>query len=128
LHSTCCHDILTPLDRLRGQRNKISHTWNARLVDDFFNDVSLLQLEGMDVALTASGIPDAKDSPEAAFRIRTIWLLTRLFYECLLYERAKRSGLKPYSALYGKNHPKFLGKVSYQAVTVSWKISPRQQK
>jgi hypothetical protein len=121
-------DLLLVLDKLRDQRNKISHTWNARLVDDFFKNTSLLNLNGLDDAIKASGmtelVANPSSHPEEAFRIRTIWLLTRIFYECQFYARARMAGLQPMSALYGKNHPKFLGKVSTYAITTSKITAP----
>jgi hypothetical protein len=122
-------DLLSILDKLREQRNKISHTWNARLLDDSFKDTSLLNLEGLDDALHASGFGEIAanpaDHPVEALRIRTIWLITRLFYETRFYSRARKAGLDPVSALYGKNHPKFLGKVANYAVTITKLTAPR---
>ena len=116
-------DLLVVLDKLRGHRNKISHTWNVWLVDDFFKDTEHLNLIGLDNAMIESGLTnliyDPQTHPELALRIRTIWLLTRLFYEALFYWRAKKFNLDPVSALYGNNHPKFLGEVANCALKFS---------
>lgn len=113
-------DLLVVLDKLREQRNKISHTWNARLVDDFFKDTEQLNLAGLDRAISGSGRKDLiynpQTHPEVALRIRAVWLLTRLFYEAHFFSRAKKFNLEPNSALYGNNHPKYLGKVSGYAL------------
>jgi hypothetical protein len=45
-------------------------------------------------------------------RIRTIWLLARLFYETKYYCLAKIAQLKPFNALYGDRHPKALTQIS----------------
>jgi hypothetical protein len=121
-------DLLIVLDKLRDQRNKISHTWNARLLDDFFKDTAVLNLAGLDDAIQASGmtelVANSAAHPEEILRIRTIWLLTRLFYETRLYPLAKKARVDPMSALYGKNHPKLLGKISTYALTISTITAP----
>jgi len=102
-------DILAVLDKLRDQRNKISHTWKARLVDDFFEDINGLKTPGLEIATNITG------PPETVLRIHTMWLLTRIFYEAHCYSHAKRARLEPLSALYGPQHPRFLGKVTLPA-------------
>jgi hypothetical protein len=120
------HDILEPLDKLREHRNKLSHTWNASLLLDFFKD-PLPQMDGLEDALQklrASIAVDAQNFPESAFRIRTIWILTRTFYEARFYPLAKLAGVMPNSALYGVNHPKCLGKICTPALNYTRMIAP----
>lgn len=120
-------DILGTLNKLRDQRNKLSHTWNARLLDDFFKDVSLVQVIGLDEAIVEAGLgkilEKPKDYGEATLRIRTAWLLTRVSYEALWYWKAKKAGLNPTSVLYGPNHPKLLGKVSIPATDLTRRLA-----
>lgn len=55
-------------------------------------------------------------STDASLRLRTVWLLARIFYETRFYTLAKRAQLSPHKALYGDGHPKALGKVSEAAM------------
>jgi len=106
-------DILLPLDKLREQRNRLSHTWNSTLLADFFKD-PLPQMEGLEEALSAKATKvtiDPVKFPEAALRIRSMWILTRVYYESRYYPLAKLAGLQPDRALYGPNHPACLGKI-----------------
>lgn len=121
-------DILTPLDRLRDHRNKLSHTWNSVLLADFFKD-PLPQMEGLEEALAsrpaAKVLVEPNLFPEAALRIRTMWILTRIFYESRYYPLAKASGVTPARALYGPRHPKALGAISNFALTFSQMVKPK---
>lgn len=115
-------DLLRALDKLRDQRNKISHRWNVRLFDDFFKDVNLVKLDGLDDALKKIIDPKAPPS-EATLRIRTAWLLTRIFYEALWYWKVRTAGLSPYEVLYGRHRPKLLATISRPAVELTRRLA-----
>lgn len=87
--------------------------------------MSLVELEGLNDALAEYIAPKAPPT-EATFRIKTAWLLTRIFYEALWYWKAKQAGLAPFEVLYGKNHPKLLGAVSRPAVDLTRRLAEVQ--
>lgn len=68
---------------------------------------------------------DSEKFPESTLRLKTMWLITRLYYECRYYPMAKLAGLDPADALYGKNHPKALGKITPLALKASRKVTLR---
>ena len=110
-------DILIALDRLREHRNNLSHTWNVKLLDNFFKE-PLPMMGELEAALAE--FPDKIRAgfnldPEKSLRVRSIWLLTRLFYETQFYPLAKLAGISPFHALYGPNHPKVLGEIAAHA-------------
>lgn len=110
-------DILLALDKLRGHRNSIAHTWDQDLLRDFEADPIPL-MDELEDAMLHVDIKDGGDghlSPEASFRLRTVWLLARLFYEARFYTLAVRAKLKPFTALYSNGHPQALRKVSEPA-------------
>jgi hypothetical protein len=118
-------DILTALDTLRSHRNKISHTWNSLLLADFY-EAPLPQMDELEAALEhrlrKDGDFDFQLTPEASMRMRSIWLVTRLFYETRCYPLAKLAQVTPHNALYGKNAPKLLTEVSKHAMHFTTKI------
>ncbi|MEY9360703.1 hypothetical protein ABH994_003424 [Bradyrhizobium yuanmingense] len=110
-------DILIALDKLRGHRNNIAHTWDQDSLRDFEADAIPLMGE-IEHAMLHVDIKDGGDgdlSPEASFRLRTVWLLAKLFYERRFYTLAIRAKMKPYSALYSDGHPEALRKISEPA-------------
>ena len=113
-------DVLKYLDQLRGHRNKLSHTWNPKLLEDFFK-TPLPHMDGLAEGLLRHVPPEAVDHtkyPEEALRIQTMWVLCRVFYESRFYPLAKLAGLNPDRALYGPNSPrKTLGKICNYAMT-----------
>lgn len=110
-------DILIALDKLRGHRNDIAHTWDQDSLRDFeASPIPLMdELEGAMLHIDIKDGGDGDLSPEASFRLRTVWLLARLFYETRFYTLAVRAKLKPYDALYAAGHPQALQKVSEPA-------------
>jgi hypothetical protein len=110
-------DILKALDRLREHRNKVSHAWNPSEFADFF-ETPLPYMDEIEAAVIHRRRrygDDAELSAEASLRVRTIWLLARLFYETRYYPLAKMAELRPFDALYGDRHPKVLNNISVAA-------------
>jgi hypothetical protein len=110
-------DILIALDKLREHRNTISHSWNPAEFADFF-EAPLPHMDEIESALLHSRHrygDDTELSTEASLRVRTIWLLARLFYETRFYSLAKMAQIKPLKALYGINRPKTLGTIAEAA-------------
>ncbi len=103
-------DVLLALDKLRGHRNDIAHTWDQDFIADFM-ETPLPYMDEMEDALLHIDLKDGGDgdlSPEASLRLRTVWLLARLFYEARFYSLARMAQLTPYKALYLEGHPKAL--------------------
>jgi hypothetical protein len=110
-------DILLALDELRKHRNNIAHTWNQDDLRDF-TATPLPYMDELESAMLHMDIKDGGDgdlSPEASFRLRTVWLLARLIYESGFYTLAVRATLKPFSALYSNGAPVALRKISAPA-------------
>ena len=110
-------DVLLALDKLRGYRNKIAHTWDQDTLPDFV-ETPLPYMDEMESAVLHIDIKDGGDgdlSAEGSLRLRTVWLLARLFYETRNYTLAKMAKLNPYKALYGEGSPKALLTVSEAA-------------
>ena len=74
-------DVLLALDKLRGYRNKIAHTWDQNALPDFV-ETPLPYMDEMESAFLHINIKDGGDgdlSAEGSLRLRTVWLLARLF-------------------------------------------------
>jgi hypothetical protein len=101
-------DILLALDMLRKHRNNIAHTWDQETLKDFLS-TPLPKMDELENALVHGDIKDGGEgqiSPEASLRLRSVWLLARLFYETRFYTLAKMAKLTPFDALYGDSQPK----------------------
>jgi hypothetical protein len=80
-------DVLMALDKLRGYRNKIAHTWDQDSLPDFL-ETPLPNMDDLEGAFLHINIKDGGDgdlSAEGSLRLRTVWLLGRLFYERRFY-------------------------------------------
>jgi hypothetical protein len=110
-------DVLLALDKLRGYRNKIAHTWDQGALPDFV-ETPLPYMDELESAFLHIDLKDGGDgdlSADASLRLRTVWLLARLFYESRIYMLAKMAKLNPYKALYGGGSPKALHTISSAA-------------
>lgn len=106
-------DVLLALDKLRGHRNDIAHTWDQDSLADFMA-TPLPYMDEMEEAVLHIDIKDGGDgqlSKDASLRLRTVWLLARIFYESRFYMLAKMAQLKPQRALYLEGHPQALNKI-----------------
>ena len=109
-------DLLTEADKLRKLRNEVSHNWDIgelrqRLSDFISTSMSLIETQLDDGALLPKEFHKALDEI-SLFRVRFLWLVGRLYYECLLFPRALKERLMPERALYGPDHPQLLTKVA----------------
>jgi hypothetical protein len=113
-------DLLHDLDRIRKVRNVIAHEWDVGKIFDFVQREPLKSLSQMDGVLgERPGLlpPHCEKYPlEIKFRIRLVWILSRLTYEAAFYHRARKAQLEPSSALYGVNQPKALSEIAGLAV------------
>lgn len=116
-------DIIQDIDRLRQVRNDLSHSWDISEFRDFFQDGAITELSAVDTLLAkhpAKPIPIAEQlDPLKIFRLRLFWIAARISYEALYYHRAKRSRLRPLSALYGPNRPQRRSTISGLACDAS---------
>lgn len=115
-------DLVVDLDRLRKARNKLSHTWDISKLNDFFAREPISDIFPVETLLAEDPdrFPNLASSLDVlqAFRLRIVWILTRLTYEAPLYMRARQRRLDSRKALYGENHPKRLEKFSRLAMTI----------
>jgi hypothetical protein len=120
-------DVLLALDKLRGHRNDIAHTWDQDSLADFM-ETPLPRMDEMENALLHINIKDGGDgdlSTDASLRLRTVWLLARLFYETRFYPLAKMAQFTPYQALYGNGHPRALHTIQEPAALYTQLIFDR---
>lgn len=110
-------DILKDMDSLRKVRNKFSHLWDHESLLGYAekaptSDITPVEMmfKEHEERLLLSGIENLDGL--GRLRIRTIWLLGRLYYEALLYPLAIKQRLQPYVVLYGEHQPKLLSQVS----------------
>ncbi len=123
-------DVLLALDKLRGHRNDIAHTWDQDTLADFM-EAPLPNMDELENALLHRDIRWGGDGDlpaDASLRLRTVWLLSRLFYESRFYTLAKRAQLRPFKALYGDGHPAALKTISEPAMNFTRLIFERQQR
>ena len=121
-------DVLLALDKLRGYRNKIAHSWDQGTLPDFV-ETPLPYMDELESAFLHIEIKDGGDgdlSAEGSLRLRTVWLLARLFYETRNYTLAKMAKLNPYKALYGTGSPKVLSTISSTAAHYTKLIFDRE--
>jgi hypothetical protein len=122
-------DILLALDKVRGHRNNISHTWDQDALADFL-EPRLPHMDELETSLLHRDIRQGGEgdvSADASLRLRTVWLLARLFYESRYYPLAKMAQIKPFRALYGDGHPKALATVAEAAHIYTELIFERDQ-
>lgn len=125
-HSFSCisEDLVFELHKIRKARNKISHSCNLQDLKEFYSDKPVCDIAPVEATLQEHDAAIHGDlNDEQAFRIRLVWVMSRLLYECALYTRAKERGISPHEALYGETHPKLLGKVSKIALDASRRIA-----
>ena len=124
-------DLLTDADKLRKLRNDVSHNWNIgdltqKLSDFISTSMSPIEAQLDDGTRLPKEFQKALDEI-ALFRVRLIWVVGRLYYECFLFPRALKERLKPETALYGVDHPQLLTKVAGQCVEVTKSVLEQVQ-
>ena len=121
-------NVLMALDKLRGYRDKIAHTWDQETLPDFV-ETPLPNMDDLEGAFLHINIKDGGDgglSAEGSLRLRTVWLLGRLFYERRFYSLAKTAHIDPYKALYGAGCPKAYSTVSGAATLYTQLVFDRE--
>lgn len=109
-------DILTEADKLRKLRNEVSHSWNVgdlkeRLSNFISHTMSPIESFLDDGAKLPKEFYKSADDV-ALFRVRLLWLVGRVYYECGLFPRALKVRLNSVKALYGPEHPQLLSKIA----------------
>lgn len=121
-------DITHPLNDLRKIRNKLSHSWDHAELEGYFEDESKIRLFPIETLMSER--QEAKLEREvfgkldhlSKFRVRLIWLVTRLFYESHYFAGAIQRRVDPHLALYGEQRPRRLGEVVKIAMEYSYVV------
>ncbi|MEQ8250288.1 MAG: hypothetical protein RIB41_03540 [Oceanibaculum nanhaiense] len=119
-------EILTDLNHLRIVRNKISHDWDFKNIKEFYNDDRIKSMYPVEDHLKDRRETEkyhGKIDDISAFRIRVIWLICMLYYECKLYYRAKQKGFDSPRVLYAEKKIKLLEMVSEIALRATIKVA-----
>jgi len=124
-------DLLTEANKLRKLRNEVSHNWDIgdlrqRLSDFISRSMSPIEAHLDDGARLPKEFHKALDEI-ALFRVRLMWLVGRLYYECFFFPRALKERLKPETALYGPDHPQLLTKVAGLCVDATKRVLTKVQ-
>lgn len=113
-------DILTDINALRKIRNDISHSWNIEKSINFF-----IKEPASNISQIETLIDDGIRLPKLfhdelndldKFKVRLIWIASRLVYECKLYPLARKAYIEPSEVLYQPPNADLLVKVSSLAV------------
>ena len=113
-------DLLTELDRLRRIRNDVSHKWDLSQLQS-----RLAQLIEQGQEPIERHLGDGVQLPEnffetlepvQRFRVRLIWLIGRIHYECLLFVPVLKHRLAPAKVLYSSDAPELLSRISAACV------------
>lgn len=119
-------DLCTDLDKLRIARNKLAHTWDITSLREFFEEPRIATINGPTEVLheRRDWFPNPLTdlSGLQRFRINLLWLTARMAYEARFWAKARRHRLQPYHALYGKNCPRLLGRVSHVAIVATRQV------
>ncbi len=116
-------DLLLEIDHLRKVRNDISHKWDMKLLE-----LKLEQLINEKQHRIEEHLGDGTRLPlnfhenlsvPQKLRIRLVWLLGRLTYECHHWVPALKENLSPPSVLYGPHQPRMLSLVGAECVKVT---------
>lgn len=97
-------DLMLEIDKIRKLRNRISHDWNIKSIEETIRDIATVNLLTMEQLI--EGFKDRLGSDridvndEARLRICLIWLSGRLTYEAIAYHKAKELRVPPQRALY----------------------------
>ena len=115
--------LLEELDGLRKIRNDISHKWDVAALKDRIEQFVQAGAHPVEEAFDDSGrVPEAFYKlldPIGRLRLRVIWILGRVFYECLTWVPVLKEGLPPHATLYLKNRPKLLTQIADECMKAS---------
>lgn len=116
-------DILLEIDHLRKVRNDVSHKWNIKLLESKLEQLVNERQNPVEEYLgDGTRLPQnfhQRLSPHQKLRVRLIWLLGRLTYECNTWVPALTANLSPSKVLYGQRPPALLAQVSAACVQVT---------
>jgi hypothetical protein len=109
-------DLLIELDLLRRIRNDISHKWDLEILNSKLSELIDQRQHPVEEYL-ADGVKLPKDfylalQPIEKFRVRLIWLLGRLLYECHTFVTVLKVRLDPGVVLYSSKPPQLLVNIS----------------
>jgi hypothetical protein len=109
-------DLLTELDRLRRVRNDVSHKWDILQLQSRLAQLIEQGQEPIEQHL-GDGVPLPKSffetlEPVQKFRVRLIWLIGRIHYECLLFVPVLKHRLVPTKVLYSSEAPELLSRIA----------------
>ncbi|MEP3275798.1 MAG: hypothetical protein ABJN26_14165 [Stappiaceae bacterium] len=97
-------DLALDLDKIRGVRNKLSHSWDTSDFNVLLNDSELANIEPVESYLAEreqfNGLIALLDDT-GKLRLRLVWIMCRLAYEAHAYHRCKEANLNPAKVLYG---------------------------
>ncbi len=120
-------ELMLDIDRLRSVRNTIAHSWDHTVLADFYSKGRIAEMTKFEIDIPKSDnyedLANTEFSPEAAFRIRLVWILGRLAYEALAYHRAKRMMINPQKALYGSPSSRWLVAVATECAKATRAIA-----
>jgi len=94
-------DVLLALDKLRGHGMTLPIPGTRTAWPTSWNP--LPHMDELESAFASPRHPlggEGDLSADASLRLRTVWLLSRLFYETRFYTLAKMAQLRPFKALY----------------------------
>lgn len=109
-------DLLTELDRLRRIRNDVSHKWDMPQLQSRLAQLIEQGQEPIERHL-GDGIQLPENffealQPTQKFRVRLIWLIGRIHYECLLFVPVVKHRLVPTKVLYSSEAPTLLSRIA----------------
>ncbi|WP_155982298.1 hypothetical protein [Xanthobacter sp. 126] len=126
IFSMISHDLCIEFDKLRLARNKLAHSWDITSLRGFFEEPRIATINGPTEALHEGRdwFPDPllELSGLQRFRINLLWLVARMAYEARFWAKARKHRLQPHQALYGKNSPRLLGKISHVAMVATQQV------
>lgn len=119
-------DLLEEFEHVRKLRNDIAHKWDivaltARWSDVVENKMAQIETTLADDVSLPKGFYETLNA-DGRFRVRLIWMVGRLFYECICYPPALKERLSPNEVLYGKERPELLVKVAEQCVEATRRV------
>lgn len=119
-------DLLIDLNFIKKIRNDISHNWDMSLTSDFFLKEPASKIFKVENHID-NGKALSKQFYESLnelqkFRVRLIWMISRLTYECAYYAFVKKERAAPHTVLYGSITPKSMEDVATMAADFTKKV------
>ena len=109
-------DILAEADALRKLRNRIAHTWNQDSIKKEIEQHIEKNMFKFEELLDETSLFELKahvtGRPDQLFRLRTIWLTGRIFYEAEVFPAAPKRLVNNAEYYHAKHAPKLLTKIA----------------